>query len=128
MARKRKNSEFLCLDCTVDTCESGEYYIVRDAVWLAVNPNNKGMLCISCLEQRLGRELTSEDFAWVPLNLIQMFQGSDRLKARVDAHGMIVNGLADLSLGDISFAIADAIITEDERIQAMIDKHEGALQ
>lgn len=128
MARKKKNSEFLCLDCKVDTAELGEYYIVRDATWLTANPQGNGMLCIACIEQRLGRELTYEDFAWVPLNLGNLFNGSDRLKNRMDASGMIVNGLADMSMGDLSFGIASAIINEDERIDALIAKHEETLQ
>jgi hypothetical protein len=55
---------FFCLDCRTDTCESGEYYMVADNVWAAsgLAPNG-GMLCLVCLERRIGRPLTSEDFA-----------------------------------------------------------------
>jgi hypothetical protein len=54
----------LCLDCDKDTVTGdGDYYMVRDEVWAAsgVTPGG-GMLCITCLERRVGRELTLADF------------------------------------------------------------------
>jgi hypothetical protein len=59
---------FRCVDCEKDTSNSGEYYAVDDKVWAAsgLAPND-GMLCLTCLEQRIGRELNVEDFtAMVP--------------------------------------------------------------
>ena len=55
---------FLCRDCGIDTNEIGEYYMVRDKVWGAAAgiPPNGGMLCVACLERRLGRQLTRDDF------------------------------------------------------------------
>jgi hypothetical protein len=46
-----------------DTGESGEYYSVKDNVWAAsgLAPNG-GMLCLACLERRIERPLTGEDF------------------------------------------------------------------
>jgi hypothetical protein len=54
---------FRCVDCGKDTGESGEYYSVKDNVWAAsgLAPNG-GMLCLACLERRIGRPLTGEDF------------------------------------------------------------------
>ena len=42
---------------------SGEYYSVGDDVWAAsgLAPHG-GMLCLACLERRIGRPLTGEDF------------------------------------------------------------------
>jgi hypothetical protein len=57
-----------CLGCGVDTAEIGEYYMVRDEVWLRVNPGRAGMLCIGCVEKRLGRPLNPLDFTDAPIN------------------------------------------------------------
>jgi hypothetical protein len=59
---------FACLDCGVDTGRINEYYMVTDEAWLSANPLEDGMLCIGCLEGRLGRRLTPEDFTRCPLN------------------------------------------------------------
>jgi hypothetical protein len=58
---------FRCLDCRYLTIE-GEYYMLRDEIWLAANPEQRGMLCIGCVEGRLGRRLGPEDFLVCPLN------------------------------------------------------------
>jgi hypothetical protein len=57
------DTTFRCVDCGKDTGESGEYYSVRDDVWAAsgLAPHG-GMLCLACLEGRIGRLLTGEDF------------------------------------------------------------------
>jgi hypothetical protein len=48
-----------CVDCGIDCEEIGEGYMVRDDLW----PIGKddGMLCIGCLERRLGRRLMRQD-------------------------------------------------------------------
>jgi hypothetical protein len=64
---KRKSSwqyrRFRCRDCHVDTHNIGHYYMVTDELWAAsgMKPNG-GMLCLGCLEQRIGRPLTVDDF------------------------------------------------------------------
>jgi hypothetical protein len=60
-----RDSHWLCLDCSKDTFD--EYYGVRDYLWRrAVDRSQRhGMLCLSCLEQRLGRLLRAEDFRHV---------------------------------------------------------------
>jgi hypothetical protein len=68
-----------CLDCGVDTIEIGQYpYAVVDEVWheavpASTVPAGTGMLCIPCLEKRIGRPLKREDFetitwerGWLP--------------------------------------------------------------
>jgi hypothetical protein len=54
---------FHCGDCDKCTSSIGEYYMVRNEIWAAsgLEPND-GMLCLRCLERRLGRELTLDDF------------------------------------------------------------------
>ena len=59
----RLGPRFRCVDCGKDTNKSGEYYMVRDEVWAAsgIVPHG-GMLCLRCLERRIGREINIKDF------------------------------------------------------------------
>lgn len=75
---------FICLDCGVNThplTEDGinEYYMVYDYIW----PIGKqdGMLCIDCLEKRIGRKLVPGDFTKAPVNA--GFNKSERLLDRL---------------------------------------------
>jgi len=74
---------FACIDCAACTNCNGEYYMVHDEVWLEANPKDKGMLCVGCLESRLGRLLTKDDFIDAPVNLLWGNWGSTRLKMRL---------------------------------------------
>jgi hypothetical protein len=56
------------MDCHIDTNKSESYYMVRDGLWLSVNRNVDGMLCLPCLERRLGRSLRAFDFTRAPIN------------------------------------------------------------
>jgi len=80
-------TRFLCLDCKVNTRIIDEYYTLFDHIWLAVNPRRNGMLCIGCLEKRLGRMVTYEDFRpEVPINQLELnhlFPKSARLIDRL---------------------------------------------
>jgi hypothetical protein len=70
-----------CGDCGIDTIAIGEYYMVRDDLW----PLDRldGMLCIGCLERRLGRELAATDFDDAPVNRDPGDFRSRRLRARL---------------------------------------------
>lgn len=69
---------FLCRDCRFNTFDD-EYYMVKDTVWKAAKMrSNNGMLCIGCLETRLGRRLMAADFIGAPINFI--FPSSKRLQ------------------------------------------------
>ena len=57
-----------CLDCKRNVKEINELYMVWDAVWLEACPDLEGMLCVTCLERRIGRKLTPGDFTHCPLN------------------------------------------------------------
>lgn len=74
-----------CLGCGVSTAKDGvnEYYMVQAAVWHEAHPKRKGMLCIGCLEKRLGRRLTPEDFTSAPINSIKEWH-SERLRSRIE--------------------------------------------
>lgn len=64
-------SDFKCLDCKVDTSHRtgiGEYYMVHNSIWESLNIGKRGMMCIGCLEARIGRKLNSTDFTDCPLN------------------------------------------------------------
>ena len=83
-------SDFECIDCGVNTMFNDEYYMLLDDIWendLGLH-SHEGMMCIGCVESRLGRRLTSEDFADVPLNSLTSpysahWTKSDRLVDRL---------------------------------------------
>jgi hypothetical protein len=52
-----------CDDCGKNLARAGEYYMVKDSVWEEAGmENGDGDLCISCLEDRIGRKLDRDDF------------------------------------------------------------------
>ena len=71
--------EFLCVDCGYNTI-GDEYYMVHDEVWQAAGMD-EGMLCVGCLETRLGRMLGADDFPRVPVN--DEWRHSERLASRI---------------------------------------------
>jgi len=79
--QRSKESYEICVDCRQNVFEMGEaFYKVKKDVWPLAG-GEKGVLCIGCLEARIGRELTPEDF---PDNHINR-KRSDRLRARKDS-------------------------------------------
>ena len=74
---------FDCMDCGSNTLHINEYYMVTDEVWEAAHPKKRGMLCIGCLEDRLGRLLTKDDFTDAPVNSGNFFTQSARLLSRL---------------------------------------------
>lgn len=56
-----------CQDCSRDT-RGGDYYMVNDDLWAEAHPQDVGMLCMSCLETRIGRPLDARDFTHFPVN------------------------------------------------------------
>jgi hypothetical protein len=67
-----------CADCGLGTIEAGEWYMVNDEVWEKAWAGRRKswhalpgqqILCIGCLEQRIGRTLVACDFIdGVPAN------------------------------------------------------------
>lgn len=52
-----------------DKCKGiDEPYMLKDWVWKQVNKKYKGFLCLSCVENKLVRYLTLNDFKEVPIN------------------------------------------------------------
>jgi hypothetical protein len=75
---------YLCKDCTKSTSKMDEYYMVKDEIWLEAGMEpDSGMLCIGCLEERIGRQLTNPDFKDLPINNPSFFDQSRRLKNRL---------------------------------------------
>lgn len=64
-------ARFICMDCAdLTLCNDGEkdnYYMVQDKLWDEFGVE-EGMLCLSCLANRIGRELVGNDFTDCKLN------------------------------------------------------------
>jgi hypothetical protein len=77
---------FMCWDCTVCTLCTDEYYMVDDELWYSATEEldtpTDIMLCIGCLESRIGGKLTADDFPDLPINR-GVFPYSTRLKSRL---------------------------------------------
>jgi hypothetical protein len=83
-----------CADCGIGTLKLGEWYMVNDDVWeQAWHGRRKWwhelpgqqVLCIGCLEKRLGRKLTRVDFTDALCNDPNEKYISERLRARLTA-------------------------------------------
>lgn len=84
MCKTEDEVTFDCADCGVDTSAIDEYYMVIDAVWLQTGLTKTcGMLCIGCLETRLGRRLVPADFLDAPINQ-GFFTLSERIHDRMN--------------------------------------------
>ncbi|MBB4934580.1 hypothetical protein F4561_005400 [Lipingzhangella halophila] len=72
-----------CSDCEVETLPTthpnrAEWYQVTDDVWLSAVPSKEGyILCVGCLEARLGRQLVPGDFTAAPINNPAERDGTD---------------------------------------------------
>ena len=90
-----------CADCGVGTFTLGEWYMVDyevwEQAWLCRRKSWHGklpgteILCIGCLEKRIGRTLTSSDFIDAPCNDptepdMQAVKFSDRMRDRLTAN------------------------------------------
>jgi len=94
----------LCCDCGIGTLAIDEFYMVNDDVWneawagrrkpqlveffgclasLGPPDPRQEILCIGCLEKRIGRTLCRADFKDVPLNDPNRMKLSERLLDRL---------------------------------------------
>jgi hypothetical protein len=78
--RRSYRNRHLCRDCGIDTIAHGHYYMVGNELWAAsgMTPHG-GMLCLTCLERRIGRPLRPQDFTAV-------FPGAYRARPQGRAH------------------------------------------
>ena len=84
-----------CADCGVGTLTLGEYYMVKNSVWGQAwigrrkwwfdHVDGQEMLCIGCLEVRIGRTLVACDFTDAPVNDPNDPDISQRLRNRLTA-------------------------------------------
>jgi len=81
MAKSRR--KFICLDCPVDTGKIHEHYFVNTDLWLSAVGSKVGMLCVGCLEDRLGRSLVASDFTDATVNQPRYEPKSQRLMERM---------------------------------------------
>lgn len=72
----------ICMDCTANTSELNEFYMLNDEIWLRAVPGRAGMLCIGCVEARLGRRLRGGDFDFAWSFMSSQDRWSERLRAR----------------------------------------------
>jgi hypothetical protein len=78
---------YACNDCGIDTNAEQEYYMVKDKIWKESKVPKKAMLCILCLEKRLGRMLHKSDFSDAAINQLNFIPRSARLKTRLLIEG-----------------------------------------
>jgi len=81
MTKSRRR--WLCLDCKRDTSQLREHYFLKGEIWSRVHSSAIGMLCIGCVETRLGRKLTASDFTDAHINDPKRYEMSDRLRSRL---------------------------------------------
>lgn len=86
----KSRSKFLCIDCRVDTGKICEHYFINTDTWMSAVGSKTGMLCISCVEQRLKRKLVSSDFPDVTINNPKYAKMSLRLLDRIKNNGPVV--------------------------------------
>ena len=76
--------KWLCVDCQRNT--QYEHYFVKNEVWFAMaKMPETGMLCVQCLEGRIGRELQPSDFTSAHINNPRKNTMSDILRSRIMA-------------------------------------------
>jgi hypothetical protein len=79
-----EDDDGVCVDCGQHTSLLKEYYHVHDEVWAkATTDETESMLCIGCLEERIGRTLEPSDFSDAPINYPGFGHQSARLANRL---------------------------------------------
>lgn len=83
MGQKHKSKrKWLCVDCGDNT--QLEHYFAKNDVWFgAAGMPETGMLCVGCLETRIGRLLNRNDFTDAHINNHRKYAMSARLVDRL---------------------------------------------
>jgi hypothetical protein len=79
----KSKTKWLCVDCKDNTSKMKEHYFIRTALWNEAGMGEAGMLCVGCLEDRIGRNLVSSDFTGAHINDPKRNAMSDRLRSRI---------------------------------------------
>lgn len=84
---------YKCADCGIDVNEAKEYaFMVKPFTWrtslrkagkAGLSPSTYDVVCVECLEKRLGRKLKRRDFDWNNYINIGKYARSSRLRARM---------------------------------------------
>lgn len=78
----KSKRKWLCLDCGENT--KFEHYFVKNDVWFKMAKMGEcGMLCVGCLEARIGRILVPSDFTDCHINNWRKNAMSTRLVSRI---------------------------------------------
>jgi hypothetical protein len=112
-----------CADCGIETWPY-EVYMISDELWHQAG-GECDWLCVGCVEQRLGRELESEDFPALPVNddadtdsvLLRLRKGSGR--AVEGLYVLAKHAVADLGV-DVGLA-ASALGLESSLLLACVN-------
>lgn len=65
---KKQLDHWSCQDCRKSCLDTDyDYYMVKDHIWELHGVGDE-MLCIECLQKRIGRDLVYKDFTDCPLN------------------------------------------------------------
>jgi hypothetical protein len=65
--RATTDEHWCCVDCGKNTFQTDDYYMVTHELWQKYGVG-EGMLCVGCIEKRIGHKLTREDLLNCPLN------------------------------------------------------------
>ena len=77
----KSKRKWICLDCGEHT--GLEHFYVHLSVWNSVMDSEVGMICVGCLEARLGRLLVPSDFTDAHINNPRRNAMTDRLRSRI---------------------------------------------
>ena len=65
---KAEKEGWKCMDCKKDCLKNEkDYYMIQHDLWLKLVGSHNGMLCMDCLETRLGHKLRKEEILPCPL-------------------------------------------------------------
>jgi hypothetical protein len=59
---------WLCMECHKNTKNKIDYYMLNTFLWRSIAKDIKGMLCVSCVENKIGHTITKSDLLNCPLN------------------------------------------------------------
>jgi hypothetical protein len=78
----KSKAKWDCVDCSENT--SYEHYFVTNDVWMEqAKMGEAGMLCVPCLELRIGRRLGPADFTDAHINNPKTHPMTIRLQSRI---------------------------------------------
>jgi hypothetical protein len=58
----RKYTPLMCKDCPTEIFVDVNMVMVKDELWMKICDNKEDALCDCCMEKRLKRKITQEDF------------------------------------------------------------------